>query len=298
MQESRLFKIVYYLLKHGRSTAPELSEKFEVSVRTIYRDIDTLSSAGIPVYAVQGKGGGISILDHFVLDKSLFSETEQQQILMALQGITVAQGEHSEELLTKLGAMFQAKAVSWIEVDFSGWVQNEPGQDVFNLIKDSIFQKNVIRFQYFSSGSGKTVRRVRPAKLIFKSKNWYLYGFCLEKNDYRFFKLTRIKALEILPETFSQDFITPVLEKEIRSEKLITVKLKFDKDMAFRVYDEFTGEITEDQEGNLILSTELPDHEILYSYILSFAAGVEVLEPQAVREGIKKKLEEIQKKYG
>lgn len=298
MQESRLFKIVYYLLKHGRSTAPELSEKFEVSVRTIYRDIDTLSSAGIPVYAVQGKGGGISILDHFVLDKSLFSETEQQQILMALQGITVAQGEHSEELLTKLGAMFQAKAVSWIEVDFSGWVQNKPGQDVFNLIKDSIFQKNVIRFQYFSSGSGKTVRRVRPAKLIFKSKNWYLYGFCLEKNDYRFFKLTRIKALEILPETFSQDFITPVLEKEIRSEKLITVKLKFDKDMAFRVYDEFTGEITEDQEGNLILSTKLPDHEILYSYILSFAAGVEVLEPQAVREGIKKKLEEIQKKYG
>lgn len=296
MQESRLFKIVYYLLKHGKSTAPELSEKFEVSVRTIYRDIDALSSAGIPVYAVQGKGGGVSILNDFVLDKSLFSEAERQQILMALQGINAVSEEHSEELLTKLGALFQARVTNWIEVDFSGWAQNKPKQDVFNLIKDSIFQKNIIRFQYFGS-SGMTERRVQPAKLVFKSKDWYLYGFCLEKNDYRFFKLTRIKALEVLPETFSQDFIAPVLEKEIKSEKTITVKLKFHKNMAFRVYDEFTGEVTKDPEGNLYVSAELPDHEMLYSYILSFADGVEVMEPQQVRESIKKKLEEIHKKY-
>lgn len=296
MQESRLFKIVYYLLKHGKSTAPELSEKFEVSVRTIYRDIDALSSAGIPVYAVQGKGGGVSILNDFVLDKSLFSEAERQQILMALQGINAVSEEHSEELLTKLGALFQARVTNWIEVDFSGWAQNKPKQDVFNLIKDSIFQKNIIRFQYFGS-SGMTERRVQPAKLVFKSKDWYLYGFCLEKNDYRFFKLTRIKALEVLPETFSQDFIAPVLEKEIKSEKTITVKLKFHKNMAFRVYDEFTGEVTKDPEGNLYVSAELPDHEMLYSYILSFADGVEVMEPQQVRESIKKKLEEIYKKY-
>lgn len=296
MQESRLFKIVYYLLKHGKSTAPELSEKFEVSVRTIYRDIDTLSSAGIPVYSLQGKGGGVSILNDFVLDKSLFSEAERQQILMALQGINAVSEEHSEELLTKLGALFQARVTNWIEVDFSGWAQNKPKQDVFNLIKDSIFQKNIIRFQYFGS-SGMTERRVQPAKLVFKSKDWYLYGFCLEKNDYRFFKLTRIKALEVLPETFSQDFIAPVLEKEIKSEKTITVKLKFHKNMAFRVYDEFTGEVTKDPEGNLYVSAELPDHEMLYSYILSFADGVEVMEPQQVRESIKKKLEEIHKKY-
>lgn len=296
MQENRLFKIVYYLLKHGKSTAPELSEKFEVSVRTIYRDIDALSSAGIPVYSVQGKGGGVSILNDFVLDKSLFSEAERQQILMALQEINAVSEEHSEELLTKLGALFQARVTNWIEVDFSGWAQNKPKQDVFNLIKDSIFQKNIIRFQYFGS-SGMTERRVQPAKLVFKSKDWYLYGFCLEKNDYRFFKLTRIKALEVLPETFSQDFIAPVLEKEIKSEKTITVKLKFHKNMAFRVYDEFTGEVTKDPEGNLYVSAELPDHEMLYSYILSFADGVEVMEPQQVRESIKKKLEEIHKKY-
>lgn len=296
MQESRLFKIVYYLLKHGKSTAPELSEKFEVSVRTIYRDIDTLSSAGIPVYSLQGKGGGVSILNDFVLDKSLFSEAERQQILMALQGINAVSEEHSEELLTKLGALFQARVTNWIEVDFSSWAQNKPKQDVFNLIKDSIFQKNIIRFQYFGS-SGMTERRVQPVKLVFKSKDWYLYGFCLEKNDYRFFKLTRIKALEVLPETFSQEFIAPVLEKEIKSEKTITVKLKFHKNMAFRVYDEFTGEVTKDPEGNLYVSAELPAHEMLYSYILSFADGVEVMEPQQVRESIKKKLEEIYKKY-
>lgn len=297
MQESRLFKIVYYLLEKGKSTASELSEKFEVSVRTIYRDIDVISSSGIPIYATQGKGGGISILDNFVLDKSMFSETEQEQILMALQGITAVEGENSDELLIKLGALFQVKATNWIEVDFSSWVQNKPKQDMFNFIKNAIFNKNVISFQYFNSSGKMIKRRVQPIKLIFKSKNWYLYGFCLLKNNYRFFKLTRIKELEILSETFSQDFIFPVIEKQIRNEKMVSAKLKFDKRIAFRVYDEFTNEVTKDEEGNLYVQTELPDNEMLYCYILSFADCVEVIEPQRVREQIKNKLKDIQEKY-
>lgn len=297
MQESRLFKIVYYLLEKGKSTASELSEKFEVSVRTIYRDIDVISSSGIPIYATQGKGGGISILDNFVLDKSMFSETEQEQILMALQGITAVEGENSDELLIKLGALFQVKATNWIEVDFSSWVQNKPKQDMFNFIKNAIFNKNVISFQYFNSSGKMIKRRVQPIKLIFKSKNWYLYGFCLLKNNYRFFKLTRIKELEILSETFSQDFIFPVIEKQIRNEKMVSAKLKFDKRIAFRVYDEFTNEVTKDEEGNLYVQTELPDNEMLYCYILSFADYVEVIEPQRVREQIKNKLKDIQEKY-
>lgn len=297
MQESRLFKIVYYLLEKGKSTAPELSEKFEVSVRTIYRDIDEISSAGIPIYATQGKGGGISILDNFVIDKSLFSETEREQILMALQGITAAEGKNSDELLTKLGALFQVKAMNWIEVDFSGWVQNKPKQDVFNMIKSAIFHKNLIAFRYFNGSGETTDRRVRPVKLIFKSADWYLYGYCLGKEDYRFFKLTRIKELEILAETFWEEAVEPVINKEIRNVETITVKLMFDKRAAFRVYDEFTDTVAEDGQGNLYVLTELPDNEMLYSYILSFADCVEVIEPEFIRDRIKKKLEDIQGKY-
>lgn len=119
MQINRLFQIIYHLLENGKSSAPELAQKFEVSVRTIYRDLDTLSAAGIPIYATQGKGGGISLLEDYVLDRSLFSEKEKEQILLALQGIASVEGGNANELLSKLSALFQIKGTDWIEVDFS-----------------------------------------------------------------------------------------------------------------------------------------------------------------------------------
>lgn len=79
MQESRLFRILYYLLDKGQATAPELAEKFEVSVRTIYRDIDAMSSAGIPIYVTTGRNGGIRFLDGHILDKTFFSSGENRK---------------------------------------------------------------------------------------------------------------------------------------------------------------------------------------------------------------------------
>ena len=297
MQESRLFRIVYYLLENGKATAPELAQKFEVSIRTIYRDIDAISSAGIPIYAVQGKGGGISILSDYTLEKSFLSEQEREQILMALQGIMATTGKTSDELLTKLSGLFQMKYTKWIEVDFSDWVQGKPQQNTFNLIKNAIFQKKVISFCYFNSKGNNSKRNARPICLVFKSKDWYLYAFCLLRNDYRFFKLTRIRQVEMLSDTFTQDFTPIKIEKQIHIEKTITVKLKFDRRIAFRVYDEFTDNITEDTQGNLYVQVNLPDNENLYSYLLSFAEYVEVLEPQCIRKQIKKRLQKMQEKY-
>lgn len=297
MQESRLFRIVYYLLENGKATAPELAQKFEVSIRTIYRDIDAISSAGIPIYAAQGKGGGISILSDYTLEKSFLSEQEREQILMALQGVMATTGKTSDELLTKLSGLFQMKYTKWIEVDFSDWVQGKPQQNTFDLIKNAIFQKKVISFCYFNSKGNNSKRNARPICLVFKSKDWYLYAFCLLRNDYRFFKLTRIRQVEMLSDTFTQDFTPIKIEKQIHIEKTITVKLKFDRRIAFRVYDEFTDNITEDTQGNLYVQVNLPDNEILYSYLLSFAEYVEVLEPQCIRKQIKKRLQKMQEKY-
>ena len=298
MQESRLFRIVYYLLDKGKSTAPELAEKFEVSVRTIYRDIDIISSMGIPVYAMQGKGGGIMLLDNFVLDKSLLSTREKEQILMALQGIIATEPNNSDELLTKLGSLFQTKNTNWIEVDFSNWVKRNPGQDIFQLIKSAIFSRNVISFQYFSSIRESTKRRVEPLKLVFKSKDWYLYGFCLMRNDYRFFKLTRIREMEIQAEVYSREIpSTCSIGKQMDIQNAIAVTLKFDQDMAFRVYDEFAEGVTEDNQGNLYVRTNLPDSDALYSYLFSFADSVEIVEPENIREQVKNKLAAMQKKY-
>jgi len=298
MQESRLFRIVYYLLDKGKSSAPELAEKFEVSVRTIYRDIDIISSMGIPVYAMQGKGGGITLLDNFVLDKSLLSTREQEQILMALQGMIATEPNNSDELLTKLGSLFQTKNTNWIEVDFSNWVKRNPGQDIFQLIKSAIFSRNVISFQYFSSNRESTKRRVEPLKLVFKSKDWYLYGFCLMRNDYRFFKLTRIREMEIQAEVYSREIpSTCSIGKQMDIQNAIAVTLKFDQDMAFRVYDEFAEGVTEDNQGNLYVRTNLPDSDTLYSYLFSFADSVEIVEPENIREQVKNKLAAMQKKY-
>lgn len=258
MQESRLFRIVYYLLENGKATAPELAQKFEVSIRTIYRDIDAISSAGIPIIAAQGKGGGISILSDYILEKSFLSEQEREQILMALQGIMATIGKTSDELLTKLSGLFQMKYTKWIEVDFSDWVQGKPQQNTFDLIKNAIFQKKVISFCYFNSKGNNSKRNVLPICLVFKSKDWYLYAFCLLRNDYRFFKLTRIRQVEMLSDTFTQDFTPIKIEKQIHIEKTITVKLKFDRRIAFRVYDEFTDNITEDTQGNLYVQVNLP----------------------------------------
>lgn len=298
MQESRLFRIIYYLLDKGKSTAPELAETFEVSVRTIYRDIDIISSMGIPIYAMQGKGGGITLLDDFVLDKSLLSTEEKEQIMMALQGMTATEQQNSDQLLTKLGSLFQAKTTNWIEVDFSNWVKHNPGQDIFNLIKGAIFTRNVISFQYFGSNRERTERRVEPFRLVFKSKDWYLYGFCLMRNDYRFFKLTRIRKIEVLPDVYSRNCsAASSVGTPMKLENTITVTLKFDKKMAFRVYDEFAEDVTEDEQGNLYVQTNLPGHDALYSYLFSFTDSVEVLEPQSVREQMKETLAAMQKKY-
>ena len=298
MEQSRLFKIVYHLLEKGKSTAPELAEKFEVSIRTIYRDLDTISAAGIPIYATQGKGGGIFIMQDFVLNKSLLSEQEKEQILMALQGISATEHNQTDELLMKLSGLFQSKVTNWIEVDFSEWYKNTPNYDVFNLIKNAIFNQYTITFSYFARERNYSNRTVEPIKLIFKNKDWYLYGFCLLRNDFRFFKLTRIKDLEISSDTFIREVKSShEIETVIKNKNFIHAKLKFSPKVAFRVYDEFTDNVSKDNQGNLYVNIDLPDNETLFSYILSFGDNVEILEPDYLRHSMKEKLALMLEKY-
>jgi len=289
---------VYHLLEKGKSTAPELAKKFEVSIRTIYRDLDTISAAGVPIYATQGRGGGIFIMSDFVLNKSLLSEQEKEQILMALQGISATEYNQTDELLIKLGGLFQSKVTNWIEVDFSEWYKNTPNYNVFNLIKNAIFNQNMITFSYFAQEGNYSNRTVEPIKLIFKNKDWYLYGFCLLRNDFRFFKLTRIKDLEISSDTFRRAVENiPKVETVIKNKNFIHAKLKFYPKVAFRVYDEFTDDVSKDNQGNLYVNIDLPDNETLFSYILSFGDNIEILEPDYLRHSMKEKLALMLEKY-
>ena len=291
MTTHRLFRILYCLLEKERVTAPELAQKMEVSVRTIYRDIDRLSGAGVPIYCNQGKSGGIFLMDSFVLDKSLLSEAEREDVLLSLQGLEALKGE--SQALEKLQSLFQANSENWIRVDFTDWRNQKYQADLFDVVKQAIFQKCLISFLYRGQEKEET-RIVEPLQLVFKR---YLYGFCRGKQDFRFFKLSRVSQCQILSEKFERKAGQRSIIKEKVREELVRLKLKFDKSQAFRVYEEFSGQIRQDPAGNLLVETEFPKHSSLYSYLLSFLDGVEVLEPLEVRQEFARIVNIISQKY-
>ena len=245
MKDNRLFRILYYILEKEKVTANELADKFEVSVRTIYRDIDSISSVGVPIFTTQGKGGGIKIDNEFILNKSLFDTNEKEEIIAALQGLEKTNEPYKSELITKLSALFKIKNSNWIEIDFTSWGSNNTYQDLFNALKTVIINKNIISFSYNSSKAEKINRKVKPIRLLFKEQDWYLYGFCLLRNDFRYFKLSRVKDLELLAINYKDDFEDIVLKKEIKYENMVNIKLKFNKNVAYRVNDECKEAIIE-----------------------------------------------------
>ncbi|WP_339005667.1 YafY family protein [Fusobacterium animalis] len=297
MKDNRLFRILYYILEKEKVTANELADKFEVSVRTIYRDIDSISSVGVPIFTTQGKGGGIKIDNEFILNKSLFDTNEKEQIIAALQGLEKTNEPYKSELITKLSALFKIKNSNWIEIDFTSWGSNNAYQDLFNALKTAIINKNIIFFSYNSSKGEKINRKVKPIRLLFKEQDWYLYGFCLLRNDFRYFKLSRMKDLEVLAINYEDNFENAVLKKELKYENIVNIKLKFDKSVAFRVYDEFNEAIEEDEKGNLYVEIKIPNNYKLYNYIFSFGSNVEILEPKEIRNQFKNMINEIAKKY-
>lgn len=298
MQESRLFKIIYFLLENGHATAKVLATEFEVSVRTIYRDIDALSSAGIPIYCTQGKGGGISLLDGYVFDKGILSPTEQQTIITALQSLSAITPDLEKDLIQKLNGLFKQNHPDWIQIDFSRWGNKNIDNEKFNLMKSSILQRQIITFRYVNSYGYTSHRKVKPLKICYKSNAWYLQAYCTEKNEFRTFKINRIMQIKILSEFFDETLIPPPLETTKTQDNYIPIKLKFRKEIAYRVYDEFDqSNMKELDNGEIIVTICLPDDTWLYGYLLSFGGYADILEPENVKTKFMKILQEMYLHY-
>lgn len=292
MKESRLFKIVYYILEKGRVTAPELAERFEVSVRTIYRDVDVISSAGIPIYVTTGRNGGIQILNHYVLEKVLLSDKEKQELLSSLQSLSVIDGSFEKELLTKLSALFNVTSKQWFEVDFSRWGNKDQDNTKFELLKKATIYHKAIEIVYVSSYCKKSTRKIHPLKLFYKSKEWYIKAYCTEKEDFRLFKINRMIECRPLEEDFIPvDFPDSQKKEEITLPKVI---LRFPKEMSYRVYDEFSyDELTVEENGDLLAAASMPVDGWLIGFLLSFGANVEVIEPAYIRKILWKEAKDI-----
>lgn len=299
MQINRLLEIVYILLDKKIVTAKELSKHFDVSQRTIYRDIDTLSGAGIPVSTNKGKGGGIRLLENFVLNKVILSDKEQIDIISSLQGLNALNVPDIESVLKKLAVMFKRDSISWIDVDFSHWGSNDAEGEKFNILKVAILNRNIVTFDYFSSLGEKTKRTIEPLKILFKKQSWYVLGYCKTKCDFRIFKITRIRNLTSTNEFFQRDIPkNGWCNFQDPNYSMVKLVMRIEEKMAYRIYDELAqGDIVKNPDGSFTVTVSFPEDEWVYGYVLSYGNYAEVLEPNHIREIIKRKIEDSLKKY-
>jgi len=297
MQINRLLEIVIILLNNSKVTAKELADKFGVSIRTIYRDLEILSTSNIPIYTTRGSQGGISLLENYTLDKRIVNEEEQKEILAALHSLQVV-GVSDNEVLLKLSSLFQSNQnESWIEIDFTEWGSTIIEKEFFELLKKSILQNIVVTFTYFNSYRQSGVKEVEPVKLLYKAHHWYLLAFDQTKDDFRVYRLSRIKDLQLLNKHFikksSEHF---VMEKDMVEQ--FDLILKFDSVLAYRVYDLFSDDdIEELEDGSMLVNMTFPYGDWPIGFVLSFGSNVEVVEPLWLKESVQAEVKKIIELY-
>lgn len=286
IKNDRLFQILYLLLEKGMMTAPELSRTLEVSVRTIYRDVETLSMTGVPIYASAGKGGGISLMPGYTFDKTFLSDDEQNELLFAIQSLKAAD-RNVDALLHKLGTAFKKPSHNWIEVDFSRWGLSRTDTARFELLKNAIIGRQMLNLTYCGVTGKTTNRTVCPLKLIYKDKHWYLQAFCRKADNFRLFKIGRI--IEILPteEFFTENYADeiPPIETAVPPFSMMQLKLCVSDRLAFRVYDEFDrASVMPQPDGSFVVEVNFPMDSWVIGYLLSFGTEMEILEPLELRQ--------------
>lgn len=296
MQINRLFETIYILLDKEKVSAKELAERFEVSTRTIYRDVEILSSAGIPVFMTKGKGGGISLLPNFVLNKTVLTEYEKISILSALQSLNTVDEEANNNTLKKLGLFFDENNTGFIEVDYSDW--GNLIKDQFEQAKKAILSRKVLSFDYVSAVNMATNRNVEPYVLWFKDRNWYLKCFCLDKQEVRIFRLSRMRNVIITENNYIPREIEYKVIANSSTDNLTTIKVQISKDQTYRVLDEFLPDkVSQNKDGSFTVTMNFIEDEWVYGYILSFGCSATVLEPEHIKDIVKCRLKKSLDNY-
>ena len=234
----------------------------------------------------------------FVLDRALVSENEKIELLSALQGIQALTDDRQDLLLEKLESIFQVYTSPWIEVDLTDWRKREGQKELFDNIKHAILEKRRLVITYLGGSGQKTIRTVEPFKLVFKKRDWYLHAYCCLKEDWRFFKLSRIRNCHLTNEIVKQKNVMDSVDSSDQVANQIEVSLRFSPKLAFRVYEDFLeDEIILGKDGCYYVKTVLPEHESLYTYLLSYLDGVEILDPDYLRKELLFRVKKIQKLY-
>lgn len=301
MKTDRLIGILSVLLQKEKVTAPELAEMFEVSRRTINRDIDDLLYAGIPVRTSQGAGGGISIAEGYKIDRTILTSKDMQMILAGLRSLdSVSGSNYYAQLMEKIcaGSSEFVSGRDSILIDLSSWYKTSLSAKI-PLIQDAIEDRHILEFDYYAP-SGESKRSIEPYYIVFKWTSWYVYGWCLKRKDYRLFKLNRMDKLRLTGKAFTgRDVPAPDMGPGLAKGRDIILKALFEPDMKWRLVEEFGPSCYEEiEDGRLLLVRDYKDIDNLTMWMLTFGDKAEVLEPREVRERLKTMAEAMSKIYG
>ncbi|MGG1659803.1 helix-turn-helix transcriptional regulator [Brevibacillus sp. NRS-1366] len=308
MKLERLLAIIMMLLNKRRVSARELADHFEVSMRTVYRDLEAINAAGIPIVAYPGASGGYEIMENFTIDRQYLSIEELVAVIAALKGVHSSTADKQiGQLLDKIRALLFA-APSGIPnsdhpvvYDFNPW-GSAPGiaQKVTEL-REAIEKRQRVSIVYTKIQGDSLERAIEPVTLIIKGYVWYVYGFCLCRMEYRLFRLSRIEKLSVLTEEFPPH-TAHVGKLEWREEwdtgQRIPLVLRFSPEVHVRVRDMLDPAAIETEEnGSLLVRTMMVDDEWLRGMLLSFGASLTVLEPDYVRKRIWETTKKILSNY-
>ena len=300
MKIDRLIGILSILLQKEKTTAPDLAERFEVSRRTINRDIEDLCMAGIPIRTAQGAGGGISIMDGYRMDRTVLTSKDMQMILAGLRSLdSVSGSRYYSQLMEKIqaGASEFISSRDFLLIDLSSWYKASLSPKI-EVIQSAIENRHFLKFRYYAP-SGESSRMVEPYYLIFHWSSWYIWGWCTDHMDYRLFKLNRMdRVTETEKEYICRNAPMPELSNEKIFPGEIKIKALFAPDMKWRLVEEFGPHcFTEADDGKLLFTADYTDMNSLVTWLMTFGAKVEVLEPIKARDIIRRNAEEILQLY-
>lgn len=299
MKIDRLIGILSILLQNEKVTAPYLAEKFEVSRRTISRDIENLCKAGIPIVTSSGHGGGISIMDGYKIDSTLLTSADMQTILAGLRSLDSVSGTNQVSLLMEklsAGASSLIPGGQNILIDLSSWYKESITPKI-EKIRDAMDNHKILSFEYYAT-KGESRRVIEPYYLIFRWSSWYVWGYCKDRKDYRLFKLNRMENLVVGEEFSVRSAPLPDISNEKIFPHIYQVKAIVKKEYKWRLIEEYGKDsFTEQSDGNLLFSFGFTDEESILSWILSFRGGAELLSPEYLRKSLQKLGEKLEKQY-
>ncbi|WP_240417142.1 helix-turn-helix transcriptional regulator [Paenibacillus periandrae] len=286
MKLDRLLAITMTLLNQPRVNATELAERFEVSLRTIYRDMESINQAGIPIVSFPGSDGGYEIMSGYRIDKQVLSLEDFSSICSALKGARSATDSSDiDGLLERINILMPttSNAANMVHVDLD--FTPAPNDKVkIAPLRQAIKEQYIVRFEYLDSKGTETERMIEPMGLFLKGYVWYLYGYCLTRSAIRVFRLSRMLRLRSLPETFVRRAYTlQDVEEQFMSHanfSKVRAVLHFNPEVKTRVRDEYGyDQIIDNPDGTISVTAHYSSKEKAVQNILSYSSHVKLIDP-------------------